>query len=140
MFRVFHQNQHCRQTSKQCRLSQRCGQQWRYRCPMSENQRITQFILSKGRSEIHRVNIADKTLSRSNRCAWCKIAVSPVLMHWRYCSLALTIELMPEMMQRKFTTKNTLIYVSENLSDDKSTLDQVMAWCHQTTVHSLSQC
>ena len=33
-----------------------------------------------------------------------------------------------------------LRWMSLNLSDDKSTLVQVMAWCHQATSHYLSQC
>ena len=35
----------------------------------------------------------------------------------------------------------TLIWMSQDLTDDdKSTLVQVMAWCHQATSHYLSQC
>ena len=33
-----------------------------------------------------------------------------------------------------------LRWMSLDLSDDKSTLVQVMAWCHQATSHYLSQC
>ena len=33
-----------------------------------------------------------------------------------------------------------LRWISLNLTDDKSTLVQVMAWCHQATSHYLSQC
>ena len=33
-----------------------------------------------------------------------------------------------------------LIWMSLNLPNDKSTLDQVMAWCRQATSHYLSQC
>ena len=33
-----------------------------------------------------------------------------------------------------------LIWMSLALTDDKSTLVQVMAWCHQATSHYLSQC
>ena len=35
---------------------------------------------------------------------------------------------------------NALRWMPRNLTDDKSTLVQVMAWCHQTTSHYLSQC
>ena len=34
----------------------------------------------------------------------------------------------------------TLRWISENTFDDKSTLVQVMAWCHQATSPYLSQC
>ena len=33
-----------------------------------------------------------------------------------------------------------LRWMPQDLTDDKSTLVQVMAWCHQTTSHYLSQC
>ena len=35
---------------------------------------------------------------------------------------------------------NALIWMPRDLTDDKSTLVEVMAWCHQTTSHYLSQC
>ena len=35
---------------------------------------------------------------------------------------------------------NALRWMPQDLTDDKSTLDQVMAWCHQATSHYLSQC
>ena len=35
---------------------------------------------------------------------------------------------------------NTLIWMAQDLTDDKSILVQVMAWCHQATSHHLSQC
>ena len=35
---------------------------------------------------------------------------------------------------------NALRWMPHDLIDDKSTLVQVMAWCHQTTSHYLSQC
>ena len=34
----------------------------------------------------------------------------------------------------------TLRWMSQGLTDDKSTLIQVMAWCHQATSHYLNQC
>ena len=37
-------------------------------------------------------------------------------------------------------SKIALIWTSLDLSDDKSTLVQVMAWCHQATSHYLNQC
>ena len=36
--------------------------------------------------------------------------------------------------------KNALRWLSLDLTDDKSTLVQVMAWCRQATSHYLSQC
>ena len=36
--------------------------------------------------------------------------------------------------------KIALIWMSVDLTDDKSTLVQVMAWCRQATSHYLSQC
>ena len=36
--------------------------------------------------------------------------------------------------------EHALRWMSLNLTDDKSTLVQVMAWCHQATSHYLSQC
>ena len=33
-----------------------------------------------------------------------------------------------------------LIWVSQDFTDDQSTLVQVMAWCRQATSHNLSQC
>ena len=33
-----------------------------------------------------------------------------------------------------------LKWMNQDLTDDKSTLVQVMAWCHQATSHYLSQC
>ena len=33
-----------------------------------------------------------------------------------------------------------LRWMPQDLTDDKSTLVQVMAWCRQATIHSLSQC
>ena len=35
---------------------------------------------------------------------------------------------------------NALRWMPRDLTDDKSTLVQVMAWCHQATSHYLSQC
>ena len=35
---------------------------------------------------------------------------------------------------------NALRWVPRDLTDDKSTLVQVMAWCHQATNHYLGQC
>ena len=35
---------------------------------------------------------------------------------------------------------NALRWMPQDLTDDKSTLVQVMAWCHQATGHYLSQC
>ena len=35
---------------------------------------------------------------------------------------------------------NALRWMPQDLTDDKSTLAQVMAWCHQATSHYLSQC
>ena len=35
---------------------------------------------------------------------------------------------------------NALSWMPQDLADDKSTLVQVMAWCHQATSHYLSQC
>ena len=35
---------------------------------------------------------------------------------------------------------NALRWMPQDLNDDKSTLVQVMAWCHQATSHYLSQC
>ena len=34
----------------------------------------------------------------------------------------------------------TLRWMTQNLANEKSTLVQVMAWCHQATFHYLSQC
>ena len=38
------------------------------------------------------------------------------------------------------SSKITLRWTSLDLSDDKSALDQVMAWCRQATIHYLNQC
>ena len=35
---------------------------------------------------------------------------------------------------------NVLRWMPQDLTDDKSTLVQVMAWCHQATSHYLNQC
>ena len=35
---------------------------------------------------------------------------------------------------------NAIRWMPQDLTDDKSTLFQVMAWCHQATSHYLSQC
>ena len=35
---------------------------------------------------------------------------------------------------------NALRWMPRDLTDDKSTLVQIMAWCHQATSHYLSQC
>ena len=35
---------------------------------------------------------------------------------------------------------NALRWMSQDLTDDKSRLVQVMAWCHQATSHYLNQC
>ena len=35
---------------------------------------------------------------------------------------------------------NVLLWMPQDLTDDKSTLVQVMAWCRQATSHYLSQC
>ena len=35
---------------------------------------------------------------------------------------------------------NALLWMPQDLTDDKSTLVQVMAWCRQATSHCLSQC
>ena len=40
----------------------------------------------------------------------------------------------------KSSYDNVLRWMPQNLTDDKSTLVQVKAWCHQATRHYLSQC
>ena len=40
----------------------------------------------------------------------------------------------------RFFHDNTTRWMPQDLSDDKSTLVQVMAWCRQATSHYLSQC
>ena len=40
----------------------------------------------------------------------------------------------------RFSHHNTLRWLPPDLTDDKSTLVQVMAWCRQATSHYLSQC
>ena len=40
----------------------------------------------------------------------------------------------------KSSYDNVLRWMPQNLTDDKSTLVQVMAWCRQATSHYLSQC
>ena len=40
----------------------------------------------------------------------------------------------------RYSYDNTLIWMSHDLTDVKSTLVQVMAWCRQATSHYLSQC
>ena len=39
----------------------------------------------------------------------------------------------------KYSHDNALWWMPQDLTDDKSTLVQVMAWCHQATSHYLSQ-
>ena len=39
-----------------------------------------------------------------------------------------------------FFCETALRWMSLDLTDDKSTLVQVMAWCHQATSHYMSQC
>ena len=40
----------------------------------------------------------------------------------------------------KSSYDNVLRWMSQNLTDNKSTLVQVMAWCRQATSHNLNQC
>ena len=40
----------------------------------------------------------------------------------------------------KSSHDNALWWMPQDLTDDKSTLVQVMAWCHQATSHYLNQC
>ena len=40
----------------------------------------------------------------------------------------------------KTSCGNVLSWMSQDLTDDKSTLVQVMAWCHQAARHYLNQC
>ena len=40
----------------------------------------------------------------------------------------------------RFSYDNALRYMPQDLSDDKSTLVQVMAWCYQASSHYLNQC
>ena len=40
----------------------------------------------------------------------------------------------------KSSYDNVHRWIRQNLTDDKSTLVQVMAWCHQATSHYLKQC
>ena len=40
----------------------------------------------------------------------------------------------------KSSYDNVIRWMLQDLTDDKSTLVQVMAWCHQATNHYLSQC
>ena len=40
----------------------------------------------------------------------------------------------------RFSHDNALRWMPQDLTDDKSTLVQVMAWCRQATSHYLSQC
>ena len=40
----------------------------------------------------------------------------------------------------RFSQDNALRWIPQDLTDDKSTLVQVMAWCHQATSHYLNQC
>ena len=72
------------------------------------------------------------------------LADSACLMHWHLgyfieiCNFIFKVILMMDGWD--ISTKIALIWMSPDLTDDKSTLVQVMAWCHQAPSHYLSQC
>ena len=39
-----------------------------------------------------------------------------------------------------WSRETALMWLSQDLTDDESTLAQVMAWCHKATSHDLNQC
>ena len=61
--------------------------------------------------------------------------------HWRYASnfKSITFKLITQNSSLG-TCCESLVWIPENLTYEKSTLAQVMAWCHQVTSRYLSQC
>ena len=60
------------------------------------------------------------------------------LTHWSLGDASFNLAFMIAIFRSSYD--NTLIWMSYDLTDDKSTLVQVMAWCRQAPSHYLSQC
>ena len=72
------------------------------------------------------------------------LVVGMALTHWPLGDFTENIE---ERFKKKLVIngwgifcENALRWMSLGLTDDESTLDRVMAWCHQATSHYLSPC
>ena len=70
-----------------------------------------------------------------------KIHAAVVLTHWRLGNFRyLILQIISVIDGWGISCELVLRWMSLDLIDDKSTLVQVMAWCHQATSHYLNQC
>ena len=65
-------------------------------------------------------------------------SLTPGRFHWDFIWIILS--LIQWLIAEIYSLWIVLRWISLDLSDDKSTLVQVMAWCRQATSHYLSQC
>ena len=65
-------------------------------------------------------------------------SLAPLWFQWNF--VWIIFKLISVIGGRDMASEIVLRWLSLDLSDDKSTLVQVMAWCHQATSHYLSQC
>ena len=65
------------------------------------------------------------TLKPEQSAWYIRYDISPMCFLWWKCLIC---------------TISSLIYVSDGLVEDKSTLDEVMAWCHQAASHYINHC
>ena len=80
----------------------------------------------------------NKRLSKQSWTWWFETLSRPL---WRHCNVKSTIS--KHMSQTKFMSMSreiTLGWMPQNTFDGKSTLVQLMAWCHQATSDFLIQC
>ena len=64
------------------------------------------------------------------------------LTHWPLGDLHMILKMLSSILLGIFKSSydNVLRWMPQDLTDDKSTLVQVMAWCRQATSHYLNQC
>ena len=62
------------------------------------------------------------------------------LTHWPLEDLNVILKMQSSFLLYWLVSSNLLMIMPQGLTDDKSTMVQVMAWCRQATSHYLNQC
>ena len=77
--------------------------------------------------------------------AWTHTHMYILLTHWPLGDLDSILKVLYSILFSlicifKSSYDNVLLWMPQDLTDDKSALVQIMAWCRQTTIHYLNQC
>ena len=94
---------------------------------------ITHFSFTKNAFK----NVICKKIPILFRSQWVN-SLAPGKFEWNFMSLI--FQIISVIDGWGISCELTLRWMSLDLTNDKSTLVQVMAWCHQATSHYLSQC